>query len=190
MNKSLEIKKYMLTAMCITLCVVLPQAFHFIPNFGMIFLPMHIPVLLCGLTCGAPFGFLCGMVGPILSSLFKGMPPVAILPSMLAECAVYGTVSGLLMNRCSRKRLSVNIYISLIVAMITGRIFAGIVQAFILSTGEVSISAWISTHFIVSFPGIVIQLLILPQIVTVLRRASLVPELWEKKEGKRCLKVM
>lgn len=39
--------------MCAALCVVLPMAFHAIPNAGSIFLPMHIPVLLCGFLCGS-----------------------------------------------------------------------------------------------------------------------------------------
>ena len=43
------VKKSILTAVCIALCVVLPQAFHAIPNAGAVYLPMHIPVLLCGL---------------------------------------------------------------------------------------------------------------------------------------------
>lgn len=184
-----EIKKYMIAAMCVTLCIVLPQAFHFIPNFGTVFLPMHIPVLLCGLTCGAPFGLLCGMLGPMLSSLFTGMPQVTVLPSMVAECVVYGTVSGLLMSRCYIKNILANIYFSLVIAMIAGRVVAGVVQAFVLSTGESSILAWVSTRFLISFPGIVIHLLVLPQIVKVLRQASLIPEFW-KKEGKRCSKAM
>ena len=175
MFRTVDIKKYMLTAMCITLCIVLPQAFHFIPNFGAIFLPMHIPVLLCGLTCGAPFGFLCGVIGTLLSSVLTGMPPMAVLPSMMAQCAVYGAVSGILMKHCHVRNATANIYISLITAMIAGRITAGVVQAFVYSTGENTLSAWITTNFITSFPGIVIQLIILPQIVYVLRRASLVP---------------
>ena len=50
------VKKAIITAICIALCVVLPQAFHAIPNAGSIYLPMHIPVLLCGLVCGWPSG--------------------------------------------------------------------------------------------------------------------------------------
>ena len=45
------IKKLVITAVCIALCVVLPMVFHSFPNGGSIFLPMHIPVLLCGLMC-------------------------------------------------------------------------------------------------------------------------------------------
>ncbi len=74
------VKKAIITAICIALCVVLPQAFHAIPNAGSIYLPMHIPVLLCGLVCGWPYGLLCGLAGPLLSSLFTGMPAAAYLP--------------------------------------------------------------------------------------------------------------
>ena len=46
-------KNLMVAAMCAALCVVLPMAFHAIQNAGSIFLPMHIPVLLCGFLCGS-----------------------------------------------------------------------------------------------------------------------------------------
>ena len=69
MNKMSYVKKSIITAACIALCVILPMAFHAIPNGGSIFSPMHIPVLLCGLICGPLFGLLCGIAGPCLSSL-------------------------------------------------------------------------------------------------------------------------
>ena len=54
MNKS--IKKMTITRCCIALGIILPMAFHMIPNAGSIFLPMHIPVLLCGILCGWQYG--------------------------------------------------------------------------------------------------------------------------------------
>ena len=75
-----SIKNMTLTAVCIALCVVLPIAFHSIPDAGSVFLPMHIPVLICGMICGWPYGFICGVMGPLLSSALTGMPPIAILP--------------------------------------------------------------------------------------------------------------
>ena len=45
-------KHLIFTALCMALGVVLPMAFHMIPNAGSVMLPMHIPVLLCGLVCG------------------------------------------------------------------------------------------------------------------------------------------
>ena len=77
------VKNMTLCAVCIALCVVLPIAFHSIPNAGSVFLPMHIPVLICGMICGWPFGFLCGLMGPLLSAALTGMPPIAMLPAMM-----------------------------------------------------------------------------------------------------------
>ena len=85
-----SIKRMTLSALCVALCVVLPMAFHMIPNAGSVMLPMHIPVLLCGLVCGWQYGLLCGCVGPLVSSLLTGMPPAAILPGMMVECGMYG----------------------------------------------------------------------------------------------------
>ena len=51
-----SIKKLTLTSVCVALCVVLPIAFHSIPNAGTIFLPILIPVLICGMICGWPYG--------------------------------------------------------------------------------------------------------------------------------------
>ena len=79
MKKLSYVKKAILTAACIALCVVLPMAFHAIPNAGNIYCPMHMPVLLCGLVCGWPFGLLCGAAGPVVSSLFTGMPSPVML---------------------------------------------------------------------------------------------------------------
>ena len=89
-------RKLVMAAMCAALGVVLPQAFHMVPNAGSVLLPMHIPVLLCGLACGWPYGLACGILAPLLSSLLTGMPPAAYLPSMLCELAAYGLVSGLM----------------------------------------------------------------------------------------------
>ena len=77
MVKKFGLKNYVIAALCVALCVVLPMAFHAIPNAGSILLPMHIPVLLCGLLCGWPLGLVCGLVGPLLSSVLTGMPPAA-----------------------------------------------------------------------------------------------------------------
>lgn len=70
------------------------MAFHVIPNGGSVFLPMHIPVLICG----APYGLACGIITPFLSSMTTGMPPAMILPQMMIELAVYGLVTGLCEN--------------------------------------------------------------------------------------------
>ena len=51
-----QTKNLVTSGMCVALAIVLPMAFHMIPDAGKVFLPMHIPVLLCGLLCGPVYG--------------------------------------------------------------------------------------------------------------------------------------
>jgi thiamine transporter ThiT len=163
------------TAVCAALCLVLPMAFHSIPNAGSVMLPMHIPVLLCGLVCGWPYGGICGLVGPLLSGLLTGMPPMAMLPSMMVECAVYGFTTGLLMKHVRTGKTVTDLYISLVSAMIAGRIVAGFAKAWIFTPG-ISPFAWVTTSLITGIPGIVTQLVLMPLVVTALTRARLIPK--------------
>lgn len=182
MQKMSAVKKSIITAVCIALCVVLPQAFHAVPNAGAIYLPMHIPVLLCGLICGWSYGLLCGLAGPALSALITGMPPAAVLPGMLVECGVYGLAAGLLMQLLRTKHLYADLYISLAAAMLLGRVASGIAKALIFSAGSYSMASWVAGSFVTALPGIVIQLALLPSIVYALMRARLIPQRYPKDE--------
>ena len=180
MTKMSNVKKSIITAMCIALCVVLPLAFHFIQNAGSIFSPMHLPVLLCGLICGWYFGLLCGILGPLLSSVLTGMPPVAYLPNMIIELAVYGLVTGIMMQVLHTKKTYADLYISLIVSLISGRIIAGITQALIFAKGSYSIKIWATSYFVTCLPGVIIQLLLIPTIFLALEKANLIPVRYAK----------
>mgnify|MGYP001098057148 FL=1 len=183
MHKMSNVKKSIITAVCIALCYVIPLMFHGIQNAGSIFCPMHIPVFICGLICGWQYGLLCGIAGPALSSALSGMPPVAILPSMMVELAVYGTVAGLMMKLVRTKSTYADLYISLIVAIVCGRVLAGLAKALIFARGSYSMSAWIAGSIVTSWPGTVIQLVFIPTIVFALMKSHLIPERYTKIEN-------
>lgn len=183
--KMTTVKKAIITAVCAALAVVLPVAFHAVPNAGSIFLPMHIPVLLAGLICGWGFGLLCGLVAPLLSNLFTGMPPMAYLPSMLIELAVYGAATGLIMSLVRTRKIYADLYISLVGGMLIGRIVAGITRALIFAAGGYSMAAWTTSYFVTSLPGIIIQLVLLPSIVFALESARLIPLRYPQKVFRR-----
>lgn len=170
-------KKYIwemvVSALCVALGVVLPVAVHGIPNAGSILLPMHIPVLLCGLLCGPAYGIACGILTPLLSSLITSMPPMAMLPSMICELAVYGFAAGLLILVIRTGSQVANVYISLIGAMLVGRVVYGVVNALIFRAGEYSMQMWLTASFVTALPGIIIQLVLLPLVVLALRKARL-----------------
>ena len=182
MQKMSNVKKSIITAVCIALCYVIPLMFHGIQNAGNIFCPMHIPVFICGLICGWQYGLLCGIAGPALSSALSGMPPAAILPSMMVELAAYGTAAGLMMKLVRTKSTYADLYISLIVAIVCGRVLAGLAKALIFARGSYSMSAWIAGSVVTSWPGTIIQLVFIPTIVFALMKSHLIPERYPKIE--------
>lgn len=178
--KMTNVKKLVFTAVCTALCIVLPMAFHTVQNAGQVFLPMHIPVLLCGLMCGWPFGFICGLLGPALSCLLTSMPPIAMLPSMMVECAAYGCITGLMMCLVHTKNPTIDLYISMLIAMVVGRVLAGLAKAWIFTPGTAPF-AWVTTSLVAGIPGIVIQLVLIPLVVYSLTKAKLLPERYPKE---------
>ena len=176
MNKKMtSIVKCAVTAVCMALCVVLPMALHAIPNAGTLLSPMHLPVLLCGLVCGWQYGLLCGLAGPMLSCFITGMPGIGYLPTMMVELAVYGLVTGLMINLLHTGKQTADLYISLLTAMLAGRIITGIARALLFSAGSYSWKAWATGYFISSFPGIVLQLILVPALYLALQKAHVVP---------------
>ena len=116
------------------------------------------------------------MLAPLLSSLITGMPPMAFLPSMLCELAVYGFVSGLLMRYVKTGKLLADLYISLVGAMLLGRLVLGLLNAVIFRAGEYSIAVWTTSAFVTALPGILLQIAIIPVLVFALKKAKLIAE--------------
>lgn len=174
MNSLSPVKKLVLTAVCTALCVVLPIAFHGIPNAGTVLLPMHIPVLLCGLICGWPYGAVCGLLGPLLSSVITSMPPAAYVPPMMVECCVYGLVCGLMMALVHTRWAALDLYISMGTAMILGRVVNGLAKTLIFAPGTPPF-AWVTGSLVAGIPGIAIQLVLIPALIYALTRARVIP---------------
>lgn len=172
-----SIRKITATAILIAMCTILPMAFHLI-GAGSTFAPMHIPVLLCGLICGGWYGLACGVIGPVISSILTGMPAPTILVSMIPELITYGVITGLLMRVVRTGKFTADLYVSMVVAMLAGRIVGGIAKAlFYLGTGSAySLGLWASGYFVTSLPGIIVHLVLVPVLMLALKRAKLIPE--------------
>lgn len=166
--------KLTVTALCLALCVVLPIVFHIIPEGGSLFSPMHIPVFICGLACGPLWGLVCGVLGPVLSSMITGMPNAAYLPPMLVELAAYGIITGAMMSFVRTGRLYGDLYISLVTAMLIGRVLAGLAKGFIFARGAFTIGMWAASYFAGSVPGIIAHLIIVPVLCSALMKARLI----------------
>ena len=174
MSRKNQTVNLVMTGLCIAIGIVLPMAFHSVPNAGSVILPMHIPVLLCGLICGPIYGLASGILTPALSSLLTQMPPMAYLPSMLCELAIYGLVAGLAIRLIRTKSNVAKVYLSLVAAMLCGRVIYGVVNALIFQAGRYSMELWLTASFVTALPGIIIQLVAIPVLVLLLQKAGLI----------------
>lgn len=170
--KKTNIKKTALAAVFLSIGFVLPIFTSQIKEIGDTLLPMHLPVLLCGIICGGNYGFLVGLALPILRALVFGMPP--IYPNALwmsAELMTYGIVIGLVYKKCKNKGI-LGIYISLLAAMLSGRIVWGIAKTILLGLGgkTFTLVLFVSGGFIDALPGIVLQLILIPLIVSLVKK--------------------
>lgn len=168
--KNKHIQRLVLAGGLLALGMVLPLLTAQIKEIGDTLLPMHLPVLLCGIVCGWKYGLPVGLVLPFLRSLIFGMPP--LYPQavwMAAELAAYGAVAGLLYALI---RVRGRVYIALIGAQIAGRIVWGVVKAILLGVGGKSftVAAFFAGGFVDAFPGILLQILLIPPIVLLLAR--------------------
>ena len=128
-------RKLTLSALFLALGLVLPLITGQIPQIGKMLLPMHIPVLLCGMVCGWPYGLAVGAVMPLLRGLLFGMPvlyPTGI--GMAFELAAYGAVIGLLYAKLNKRGVA-GVYMALVSAMLAGRAVWGVAQTVLLGLG-------------------------------------------------------
>lgn len=171
--KKINTMRLIYAAICIALGILLPQVNKLIPvaNIGAILSPMHIPVLLSGFLCGVPYAIFVGFILPLLNFILTGMPPIyPIGLSMMFELAAYGMIAALLYKVTKN-----NIWVSLIGAMLGGRIVMGIANTILFGLADkpYSFSTFLSAAFVTALPGIVIHLIVIPAVVYALKKAKL-----------------
>ena len=171
-TQTIRIQKLVLSALCLALCMVLHFLTGQIPEIGNMLCPMHIPVLLCGFICGPIWAAAVGAAAPLLRFAMFSMPP--LMPTGVAMCfelAAYGAVSGLLYGLLPRR--PGYIYVSLIAAMLAGRVVWGIVRVFLTGIGS-SAFTWaifLTDGFVKAVPGIALHIVLIPLIVLALQHA-------------------
>ena len=172
MNKT---RNMTLSAMFIALGLILPFITGQVPMIASQLCPMHFPVLLAGFVLGGKYGLLVGIVTPLLRSVMFGMP--TMMPSavcMAFELAAYGFVSGILYEKSSKNLWA--IYRSLIAAMLCGRLVWGMASLLVygMMGNSFAMTMFISGAFVNAAAGIVLQLIIIPLLVSYLKKAKII----------------
>ena len=163
-------------AMCLALCQVLPLLTGQIPQIAQLFSPMHIPVLLAGFLCGPWWAMAVGFIAPPLRHVLFHIPAYPTFVAMAFELATYGLVCGLLYRKLPRK--TPYLYVTLIAAMIVGRIVSGLANVVLYSLGAkegtYTLAMFLSAHFIKAWPALILHIVLIPVLVLALQRARII----------------
>lgn len=173
-TKAYGTRRLVYSGVCLALALVLPFLTGQIPQIGSMLSPMHIPVLLCGFLCGWQWGVAVGFIAPLLRYALFQMPPMPMGIAMAFELAAYGAISGLLYKKLPKT--NANVYVTLILSMIAGRIVWGAARFVIagLTNSTFPFSAFIAGAVTEAIPGIILHIVLIPIIVIALERAKLV----------------
>ena len=171
-----QLRNLVRAAVCLAAALLLPFLTGQIPQIGSALCPMHIPILLAGFLCGPGWAAAAGLIAPPLRYLLFGMPP--LFPTGVAmsfELAAYGLAAGLL-YRCFRGRRG-EFYLSLIPAMLAGRLVWGAVRALLSGVADAPFTwgAFWAGAFVNAVPAIILHILIIPPLAMALKRAGVIP---------------
>lgn len=178
--------RLVLSGVLLAVGLVLPFLTGQLQSFGQMISPLHIPVLICGLTCGWQWGLGLGIVLPILRGLTFGMPPFPTVGLPMAfELGAYGLLTGLLYPLFLRLLKKENhlpaMLCALAAAMIGGRVIGGAAKAALLAFGIIgskspyTFAAFFASYFTSTAVGALIHIILIPAVVLSLEKARLSP---------------
>lgn len=89
-----EMRAYMWAAIFIVGNIALPQLCHLIPQGGLIWLPIYFFTLIAAYKYGWRVGLLTAVLSPVVNNLLFGMPPAAVLPSILIKSTLLALIAA------------------------------------------------------------------------------------------------
>ena len=174
MKHTFSVRRLTLSAMLLAMGMLLPFLTGQIQHIGNMLCPMHLPVFICGMICGPFWGLITGALLPLVRSMVFGMP--VLMPAAFAmafELAAYGFISGYLRKKLP-KTLGM-LFVSLISAMLLGRIVWGLVSIPVYGMAGKTFGwqIFMANGFTNAVPGMILQLIAVPAIVRALEKAKL-----------------
>lgn len=161
--QNIKSRELVIGGLFIALGILVPIIFHSFGILGQVFLPMHVPVLIGGFFLSPYLALIVGIVTPLISSVLTGMPaiyPMAVI--MMFELGTYGLVVSLAV-----RKIKLSVIPSLILAMLAGRVSAGIAVFILANLFGLKMNSviFIKGAVLTGLPGIAIQLLFIPALM-------------------------
>jgi predicted membrane protein len=150
--------------------IVVPVLFHAV-GLGKVFLPMYLPILALGLTVSWEVALIVGVATPLVSAVLTGMPPLAppIAVLMALELACLSASASL------ARRAGLAVWPAAVGAILAARAVgtAALVTVGRLMGLEQTVWQYAVVSFLLSWPGIVLQLTVVPAAVYAIERSSI-----------------
>ncbi len=165
--------KTLISVGIIALAVVLPQIVHLALGApgGVQWLPMYLPILLCGCLLGWKWGLGVGVLSPVVSFAITSlagnpMPAAVRLPYMIVELAVFAAVSGLFSRKIAQNGWMA--FPAVLLAEVSGRLVFLMIAAVFQSVSPLS-AATVWSQIQTGLLGMVLQAVLVPFLVMGLR---------------------
>ncbi|HOS93272.1 MAG TPA: ECF transporter S component [Armatimonadota bacterium] len=163
------------------LAIVLPIVFHAV-GMGKVFLPMYLPILALGLLASWRTAALVGLLVPLISAILTGMPPLAppIAFIMMAELAALGLIASV------ARSVGLGIWLAAVLGLLAARA-VGVLALLTIGRAlgyEQGLYEFAVAGFVASWPGIALQLTVVPSAVYLIERTSI---FGRPARGMRCV---
>lgn len=152
-------KDLITAAILLVLAIILTLIIHLTKINGVILSPMHLPILLAGFILGPIYGLIIGILAPIINGLLKIIPTFPITWAIVVESGLYGLISGLFYEKFGMKVMP-----ALVGSIVLGKIGGGAVLHFLDKS--------IKTTTFIAFPGIIVQLILVPTIFKIYKEKT------------------
>jgi len=159
-----DVRAWLVVALFIAAAVILPAVCHITGLPVRWLLPMHWPIVLAGALYGWRGGLITGLLGPLSNYALTGYPLLLKLLPMTTELAVYGALTGWLIER------GWNRFAAIGTALVAGRlVFLG---AIILTsaTDGLGFGAYISAAMLPGLAGGIGMAAGIPVLVKLIRK--------------------
>lgn len=162
----------MMVCLCAALCVVVPQTLRVIPGTDGIYGLIHMPVLLCAFACGIGSGLACTFLGLTVSFFVAEAPSAVMLPVLLAECLAGSVLVGLMKKILPFRKVSGDLSLCFALSILLGRVAGSVLSALLFMEGDLASAFWTGGYFIVSIPGMLIEMVLLPIVAAALVKSG------------------
>ena len=143
-----NVKTYLFATLFVIGNILLPQLAHLVPQGGLIFLPIYFFTLIAAYKYGIHVGLLTAVMSPIVNNLLFGMPPMAVLPTILIKSVILAIAASIVAKRLNKVSFW-GILIAILVYQLLGTAYEwGATQSIYTALQDIRLG----------FPGILIQL--------------------------------